>query len=134
MINPRTLSLSFSAGVLGGLVCSLAIWFSGAIGIAEHFGVAIRPQLTLDWLYPRLIWHGLWGLLFCLPIMDRWGFYIRGLCLSLFPSAFQLFVVFPIFQNQGLFGMDLGDWTPFFVLTFNAIWGVFAGWWLKLSS
>ena len=33
-------------------------------GVTALFGVAIAPTLTPTWLYPRIVWGGLWGFLF----------------------------------------------------------------------
>jgi hypothetical protein len=59
-------SLVFAAGCLGGLVNSLAVWIFGDFGITAALGVKIAPQLSPAWLYPRLVWGGIWGLLFLL--------------------------------------------------------------------
>ncbi|TQV71174.1 hypothetical protein FKG94_20005 [Exilibacterium tricleocarpae] len=113
----------FAAGCLGALANSLAVWFSGDIGFTTMFGVAIAPALSAAWLYPRLVWGGLWGLLFHLPVYrSRWV--LRGTVLSLFPTAFQLFVVLPYFRSKGIAGTGLGMLTPAFVLLFNWVWGV----------
>jgi len=52
----------------------------------------------------------------------------RGLLLSLAPSLFQLFVVFPAWSGRGLGGLELGALTPVFVVLYNAVWGVAASW------
>ena len=62
-----TAMLAFSAGALGGLANSLAVWLFGALGITLALGVGIAPGLTPAWLYPRIVWGGLWGFLFLLP-------------------------------------------------------------------
>jgi hypothetical protein len=31
--------------------------------------VAIAPALKLSWLYPRIVWGGLWGLVFVFPFL-----------------------------------------------------------------
>ena len=61
-------ALAFSAGALGGLANSLFIWILGVAGVTAALGVAIAPELTAGWLYPRLVWGGLWGALFLLPL------------------------------------------------------------------
>ena len=39
-------------------------------------------------------------------------------------------VVFPMKLGVGVLGQDLGTLTPLLVLTFNAVWGLVAAWWL----
>jgi hypothetical protein len=119
----KKLLICFAAGCLGGLVNSLAVWAFGEYGITKHFGVAIAPALKLAWLYPRIVWGGLWGLIFVLPFMNN-KLITKGAIISIFPTLVQFFVVFPIQAGKGYFGMDLGMYTPAFVVFFNLIWGV----------
>lgn len=129
-LTMKNLSLVFVAGLWGALLNSLAVWSFGRLGITPALGVHIAPPLTPAFLYPRLVWGGLWGFLFLLPL-GRLSFPARGLILSLAPSLAQLFWVFPLKAHQGVLGLHLGLLTPVFVLFFNAIWGVFAGLWLS---
>ena len=48
----KKLSLVFSAGLIGGLINSLAVWIFGIIGITSALGVKIAPSLSASWLYP----------------------------------------------------------------------------------
>jgi len=118
----RRIMLVFAAGCLGALVNSLLVWACGYYGINQSLGVAIAPPLSKFWLYPRIVWGGLWGFLFLLSFI-RGGLMIRGFVLSLFPSAAQLFVFFPFFAYQGIAGLELGLLTPLLVVFFNAVWG-----------
>jgi hypothetical protein len=135
MANPlsvKEVSLTFAAGVLGGLANSLTLWFFGALGLSQLLGVNLAPQLTPAWLYPRLVWGGLWGWLFLLTF-PRLTYPSRGLVLSLGPSLVQILLVFPLKAHKGIGGIDLGYLTPLLVLLFNAIWGLVAALWLKWS-
>ena len=58
-----------AAGCLGGLVNSLVVWQGGELGIARWAGVTMAPVLSARWLYPRIVWGGIWGLLFLLPAL-----------------------------------------------------------------
>jgi hypothetical protein len=127
------LSLVFAAGCFGGLLNSLAVWIFGVLGISSALGVKIAPQLTAPWLYPRLVWGGIWGLLFLIPLMQR-RFLYRGLIFSLGPTIVQLFVVFPMKAGKGAMGFDLGLLTPLLVFVFNAIWGLAAAIWLRWAG
>ena len=129
----RNTSLVFAAGCLGGLINSLAVWIFGDLGITAAAGVKIAPKLSPAFLYPRLVWGGIWGLLFLLPLMKT-RIFSRGLIFSLGPTLVQLFVVFPMKANKGLMGLDLGLLTPLFVVVFNAIWGWTAAIWLKSAG
>ena len=129
----RRLSVVFAGGVFGGLLNSLAIWLIGALGVTAALGVKLAPALTPAWLYPRLVWGGLWGLLFLLPVR-RLSPMAQGLLLSLGPTLVQLFVVFPFRTPAGRMGLGLGSLTPVFVVLFNAVWGVAAAWWVRRAE
>lgn len=126
----KKLTLVFSAGCLGGLTNSLAVWLFGIAGITSGFGVKIAPTLSPSWLYPRLIWGGIWGVLFLLPILQKKR-YLQGILLSLGPTIVQLFIVFPFIAQKGFLGLKLGILTPIFVLIFNGVWGVTIAVWLR---
>ncbi len=126
----KDLSLTFAAGALGGLANSLAVWLFGAVGLNQLLGVALAPKLTPAWLYPRLVWGGLWGWLFLFPL-SKLSYPSRGILLSLGPSLVQIFVVFPLKAQKGIGGIELGYLTPLMVLFFNAVWGLVTAIWLK---
>ena len=127
----RKLTILFSSGCLGGIVNSVVVWIFGAKGITSALGVRIAPDLTATWLYPRMVWGGIWGFLFLLPILRKSPLW-QGLLFSLGPTLVQLFVVFPAKAGKGMMGLELGELTPLFVLFFNAIWGVSTAMWLRL--
>ncbi len=119
----KRLMMVFAAGCLGALANSIAVWLLAATGAMAAQGVAIDPPVTAAWLYPRIVWGGLWGMLFILPIL-RSRVVMKGFLISLLTTAVQLFIVFPLKAKKGMAGLDLGMLTPAFVLFFNAIWGL----------
>ena len=131
--HARGLSLVFAAGAAGALANSVALWAAGTSGLTEALGVRIAPSFSPAWLYPRIAWGGLWGLLFLLPLASqRWV--AQGLALSLFPSLFQLFVIFPYRTSAGVLGTGLGTLTPVVVVAANAVWGLAAAAWLRATG
>ena len=129
----KNLSLTFTAGCVGGLANMFAIWLFGLWGITPALGVKIAPHLSVPWLYNRLVWGGIWGFIFFLP-WSKHSFPVRGLIYSLAPSLVQMLVVFPFQAHKGMLGLQLGSLTPLFVLFFNAIWGLAAGFWLRFTT
>lgn len=127
---PRNLSLAFAAGAVGALANSVVVWLVGQAGITTAVGVAIAPHLSATWLYPRIVWGGMWGFLFLLKV-PRGGAFLRGLVFSLAPSLFLLLYVFPVLAGKGWLGISLGALTPVFVLFYNAVWGITAAYWLR---
>lgn len=132
-LTMKNLSLVFVAGCWGALLNGLAVWAFGALGIAPALGVHIAPPLTPAFLYAKLVWGGLWGFLFLIPL-SRWSLPARGLLFSLAPTLVQLFVVFPVMAHKGVLGLQLGYLTPLLVVFYNAIWGYGAGWWLNWAG
>lgn len=123
-------AVCFLAGVLGALANSFAAVFSGQWGIPSLAGVSLAPTLSLAWLYPRLVWGGIWGLAYFLTVggrnaRRRWV--RKALAVSLLPTLTQLFYVFPNLTEHGPMGVGLGTLTPLFVLLYNFIWGLFTG-------
>lgn len=128
-------AICFTGGTIGGLANSLALWLAGAWGVTTLAGVHLTPQLTPAWLYPRLVWGGLWGLIYFFSVAhprSRRQWVRKGLWISLLPTAVQLFVIFPNFTSHGMLGFGLGNLTPLFVLIFNFIWGFFTGTFTRL--
>jgi len=129
----RRLAIVFGAGAFGGLMNSLALWLSGFLGVTAVLGVKLAPALTPARLYPRIVWGGLWGLLFLLPLR-RLSPMVQGLILSIGPTLVQLLVVFPYRTPAGMMGLGLGSLTPIFVILFNGVWGVAAAWWIRRAE
>ncbi len=128
----NALSTYFAAGCFGGLVNSLFVWLAGKYGLTAFMGVDIAPEITAPWLYQRIIWGGLWGFLFFLPFLKD-SVARRGLVVSIGPSLVMLLLVFPVQMGKGYWGLDLGQMTPLFVVIANAVWGVSAALWARLS-
>lgn len=124
-------SILFAAGVFGALVNSLALWALGDYGITAAYGIAISPKMSPGFLYPRLVWGGLWGLAFFIPL--RYNLFVKGLVVSLLPSIVMMTIVFPYKLAAGWFGLALGQLTPVLVIIVNAVWGAAAALWIKLA-
>ena len=125
----RNISLAFTGGLLGGLVDSVNIWFMGKSGISDLIGLTMKPEFTPPWLYPRLVWGGIWMLLLLLPWWQRRTL-LRGLLYSLPPSAMMLFVVLPG-MGKGVLGLGFGLVTPLVVIGLNGIYGMVASQWYR---
>jgi hypothetical protein len=129
----RSLSFAFSAGCFGGLVNSAEVFLVGHFGVTDAMGVKMAPEFMPMWLYPRIVWGGIWGFTFLIPTWPNKP-WLRILIFSLGPTIGQLFVVFPYKLAKGFLGLDLGLLTPAFVVFSNLIWALFTELWLKLVS
>ena len=126
----RRISLLFSAGIVGGLINSVALWALGSFGVTAMMGIKLAPKLTPMWLYPRMVWGGIWGLTYFLavgPLKSRRHWARKGLWISLLPTAFQLLVVYPYMTSHAWLGLDLGQLTPLFIFAYNLTWGLCTG-------
>jgi hypothetical protein len=130
----KNLSLTFTAGCIGGLTNMFIIWLFGVWGLPQALRVQIAPQLSAPWLYNRLVWGGIWGFLFFLPLVRNLPFPVRGVLYCLVPTLVQLLIVFPFSTHKGMLGLQLGLLTPAFVLFYNVVWGLAAGSWLQLTT
>lgn len=131
----QKLSLVWTGGAVGGFVASVVAWLCGSLGITAALRVTTAPAFTAAWLYPRVVWGGMWGLLLLTVGKGRsfQRIFMVGLAISLFPSAAQLFYFLPRAGHQ-LGGFDLGALTPVFVVFLNAVWGWVAAWWALPSG
>ena len=95
----KKISSAYVGGALGALVDSLNIWFLGKIGFTALIGVGLRPAFKVEWLYPRLVWGGIWGLLLLLRFF-KGSTSLRGILMSFAPTAIMFFVVFTSVLSQ----------------------------------
>ncbi|PKN29691.1 MAG: hypothetical protein CVU64_06945 [Deltaproteobacteria bacterium HGW-Deltaproteobacteria-21] len=119
----KRLLICFGAGSLGALANSLAVWACWSYGITAALGVQLAPVMTPQWLYARIVWGGIWGLLFVPPFLNSRP-WVKGLILSIFPTLVQLLVIFPLQLKKGYLGLELGTLTPLLVFFFNIVWGI----------
>lgn len=126
----RKLSLAYAGGTVAALVACLAFWLLGRDGVTAWLGIALAPRLTHYWLYGRLIFGGLFGLLLVLPMLPN-RVPLRGILISLAPAAYILLVIFPR-AGKGLFGLGYGALTPLLIGALCLLWGLLAAAWYRL--
>ncbi|HEU4700586.1 MAG TPA: hypothetical protein VFS40_15485 [Gemmatimonadales bacterium] len=127
----RSVSIAAAAGIAGALVNSAAVWAAGHYGLTARAHVRLAPGFTPGWLYPRIAWGALWGLLLLVPLLERRPFW-RAVVLSLAPTAAQLLWFFPR-TPAGYLGLSLGALTPVFVFLFNLLWALVAVGWYRAA-
>jgi hypothetical protein len=126
----RNLSVIFAAGAVGGLVKAIVAWSFGAAGLNAALGFKMAPALTPLWIYQHIVWGGLWGLLFLLPL--KGSYFLRGALYSLGQTLVQLVIIFPNL-GKGMLGLELGYMAPVLVACFGVIWGLATAFWLKFA-
>jgi hypothetical protein len=117
------IGVAFAAGSAGGLATALTLWLFGLLGITTAFGVDLVQPLTPPFIYTMVVWGGIFGFLFLLPVMQG-SVWLRGFIFGLVPTVVQCLIVFPVKMHAGMLGLSLGALTPVFVLIFNTVWGV----------
>ncbi len=128
----RNISGAFTGGVLGALLDSFNIWAMGKAGISDLIGITMKPEFTAPWAYKRMIWGGIWMLLLLIPILNSRTI-LRGMLVSLVPSAMMLFVVLPS-MGKGVYGLGFGTLMPVVVIALNFIYGAFASSWYSMAK
>ena len=128
----KDLSAAFTGGVVGALAGVLVHWILARTGLLSLLGIAMIPKLSLGWMYPTLVWGGIWGLLFILPVLKN-KLVQRGLLLSLVPT-FVAFVVLLPDMGKGYFGLKMGTWAPVLVAVINAVWGITGAVWHRQAK
>jgi len=129
----KNLLVVFAAGCIGALIQCIVMWLFSHYGINHRLGVSLSGSIAPVWLYPRLIWGGLWGILFLFPVLNG-GSLARSFVVALIPSAVQLFVIYPFYEGKGVAGLSLGILTPFLVLFFYWVWALATTLTLKLAK
>ena len=94
----------FAAGCLGGLVMCVVMWLFSYYGITQSLNVRLAGSVSPHWMYPRIVWGGLWGLLFLLPIFAS-SLFARSFVIALIPTLIQLFVFYPFYEGKGVAGL-----------------------------
>src|SRR5262249_49041017 len=121
----RQLTLGFGAGAFGACILSLVIFVLGRFGLPERFGVAM-PPFDLPAFYRVVVWGGIWGFLFVVPVMSRlW--WLKGIIIGLIATAAAAF----------FFSPELGRGPAMllvYAVVINAIWGVAAGFWFVTTA
>jgi len=132
----KKLSLVFTAGAAGGFIRGFLHWFMGSIGMLQLFDInpGLIPSLTPEHIYAEMIWGGIWGILFVLPLLED-SIVLRGIFYGLFPAAVQLFIIFPLSLKDGFMGVEpYGRLAPFFIAFVSIVWGVVASmWWWAID-
>ncbi|MCH9692622.1 MAG: hypothetical protein K0U59_11285 [Gammaproteobacteria bacterium] len=108
----RKLSCCFAAGCFAGLVYALSFWALGHYGVFSWLSVDIVPSLSNAYLYQRVVWGGIYGLMFLLPWRGNW--LTRGVFLALIPASILLLWLLPA-RGYGIGGTGLGLFTPLVV-------------------
>ncbi|WP_444895575.1 hypothetical protein [Microbulbifer sp. SSSA005] len=127
----RNLSICFAVGCFGGLCYAVGLWAMGRYGFTQFLGVDLAPSLSNAYLYQRVVWGGVFGLLLLLPLRNAW--LIRGFLLSLVPAGLMLLYLLP--QRGYDYGaLVLGQMTPLVIVLACAIGGIGASALLRLQG
>jgi hypothetical protein len=123
----------FAAGCFGALIQCVVMWLLARYGITHSLNVSLPGSISPSWLYPRIVWGGLWGFLFLLPILTS-SVFARSFVIALIPTGVQLFIIYPFYEHKGVAGLSLGLLTPFVVLFSYWVWSLATTVTLKLAK
>lgn len=114
----RDIALCFSAGSVGALAKSAAVWGCArvaAAGLASHLASAQYPS----GIYARIVWGGVAALLFLLPLV-RSSWMVRGLFWGVVVAALQV-IALPLLDHASVHFALLPLLS---VLVLSCIWGL----------
>jgi hypothetical protein len=115
-------ALYFAAAALGGLAVVLTAWAFGQIGIADALGLPLKPGLDKNFIYRMMVWGGIWGMLFLIPVPIR-PLWLKGLIMTLAPVLAAFLIFIPMAGGQP-FALQWGILAPFYIYVVNAPWGL----------
>ncbi len=119
----RRLAVTYFGGAVAAVVSSVLLCLAARAELLSLVDVRINPPLTMDWLEPRIVWGGIFGLAYTVVGRMGYGPTRGGLLMSLLPSAAQLGYSLPQ-AGYGMLGLELGTFTPAVIILVNAVWGL----------
>ena len=127
----RNLSLGFAAGGIGAVANVAFLAIAIAAGLTAAMGIVMPPPPMPAFLYKQIVWGGVFGLAFVVPVISR-SWISGGLLVGLAASLVALFIVFPADGGgPGMAGLNAGQMMPVLVLVANSVWGLAAAWWYR---
>lgn len=124
-------SVCFAGGVWGGLLAVFGAWLVARYGWTDVLGVTVAAPFDAGWMQARLLWCGLWGLLFLPPILDD-SILWRGFFFSLCPTLAQVFFA-ANGQTVG-WGVGSGAGGALVLGGLNALWGWATAVWVLTAT
>jgi len=115
----RNSALCFAAGCGGGLVESVFAWTAAHFGLTAVIGTHGGTALQGSSLYAHVVWGGLWGLLFLVPLL-RNTVIVGGVMAALLVTLIQ-WIVLPLWWHNGL---HFALWPLLNAVILNGVWGI----------
>jgi hypothetical protein len=119
----RELALCFAAGTVGGFAKSVVVWTCAHFASTAFFGSHLAGALFPAGIYQRLVWGGLAGFLFMLPVL-RHSWLAAGLLWGIAASLLQWFLA----HNE----LHLLVMPMLSTLVLNCLWGLVTAAMLRL--
>ena len=113
----------YGAGSLGALLACALFWLIQFLGLGQIINMPTFPIFSEAWLYPKIIWGGLFSLCFLLPFMKT-NASVKYLVFALLISLVELFVPLPFSLYKGVVGLNTGMYTFAYILIFNLAWAL----------
>jgi hypothetical protein len=119
----RQLSIAFAAGAVGALALGVFLLILRDTGVLANLGIRPPPVRMPEFLYGRMVWGGIWALLFVLPVMTgQW--LLRGVVVGVLASLAAIFYFNPAWQGAAFNFVAL-------IFVANAVWGIVAAGWYR---
>lgn len=124
----RLLTLGFGAGAFGAVVLGLVAFALGRLGVPEMLGLTMPAPKLPEAFYRAIVWGGIWGLLFVVPVLNR-AWWLKGIIIGLLATAALVFYFAPGLRGGPVLGLV-------YAAALNGlVWGLSAGlWWAIVSG
>jgi hypothetical protein len=125
----RLLTLGFGAGAFGAFILALVAGVLNALRIQELIGLPPppTPESYLPILYRAIVWGGIWGLLFVVPVLNR-AWWLKGMIIGTLATLAIL-----LYFNPGVTTPPMRLGYAFFLN--GIVYGLAAGaWWALVSG
>lgn len=122
----RLFALCYAAGTAGALAEGGAVWVLRQFAVSAGFAAQLAGAQH-GGLYARLVWAGLFGLLFALPML-RSSLLLRGVLVGSLVALLQALII-PLLQHAGL---HLLAWSTLWLWLASVVWGIAAAAVLRL--
>ena len=121
----------FGVGNLGTLLALMLLFLLQILGLNHFINMPNLPLLSGIWLYPKLVWGGLFALAFLLPFMNNQVLF-KGVIVALLITLVGLVIPLPFSIFNGARGLSIGLNTFALLFAFNLVWALITSLMIKL--
>jgi hypothetical protein len=124
MFESRKAVAAFAAGCFGGIAVNAFSLLFGFLNLPRVIGIDLAPDFNLVDLVSDILWGGVWGLAFLIPLLDGMVT-IKGIFIGILSFCVQLLVTISYVHNHAISVHEPLALIAY-LLGLNVFWGVIA--------